>query len=272
PGSAVDMGIEGFANSVAVASKDILLVGLSPGGLQVVDISTPGSPVVVGSVAGGDVTDLAVDGNVAVFGTKAGDVQFVDISDPAAPAVIGSYDMGVDAEGASMEVFSLEISGSLAYISGLYRLDVVTIDGNQIAQVATPDVASLKMHLVGNYIYAAQSSAGLAIYELGATGIPTLVASHPVDQYVRNVRVEGTTAYLAIKLDDTADLRIWNVGNPLAPIELATYSGAGGLTASDGLAVSGGQVHLGLGSTVGIVDASCPAAQSCDASGQCVPD
>ena len=83
------------------------------GGLLVIDISTPASPVIAGSV---DTPDNAAGG--AVSGTHAyiadwgSGLQVIDISTPASPVVVGSFDTPHRARGVA-------VSGTHAYVADL---------------------------------------------------------------------------------------------------------------------------------------------------------
>ena len=83
-------------------------------GLQVVDISNPASPAIVGSV---DTPDIAFA--VAVAGTHAyvadgiSGLQVVDISNPASPAIVGSVDTPATATGVA-------VAGTHAYVADFH--------------------------------------------------------------------------------------------------------------------------------------------------------
>ena len=74
---------------VAVSETHAYVVGWNSG-LQVIDISTPSSPVIVGSFY-----DPSLPGAVAVSGTHAYvttgvGLQVIDISSPVSPVIVGS--------------------------------------------------------------------------------------------------------------------------------------------------------------------------------------
>jgi hypothetical protein len=84
-----------------VAVQDSHAYVISPTALRIVDVSTPGSPTLAGSVAlPGNCQDISVSGSHAyVVGTNpnssiGGHLHVVDISNSAAPSLVGSIDIG----------------------------------------------------------------------------------------------------------------------------------------------------------------------------------
>ena len=62
-------------------------------GLQVVDVSTPASPQIIGSVATpGQALSVAVVGTTAYVADGHIGLQVIDVSTPASPQIIGSVD------------------------------------------------------------------------------------------------------------------------------------------------------------------------------------
>ena len=66
-------------------------VAAQSAGLLVVDVSDPGAPFLVGSVATTSATDVDVNGSYAYVADGAGGLRVIDISTPQNPQVVGTY-------------------------------------------------------------------------------------------------------------------------------------------------------------------------------------
>jgi hypothetical protein len=66
-------------------------VAAQSAGLLVVDVSDPGAPFLVGSVATTAATDVDVSGGYAYVADGAGGLRVIDISVPQSPQVVGTY-------------------------------------------------------------------------------------------------------------------------------------------------------------------------------------
>ena len=105
-----------------VLSGSHAYVADGPSGLQVIDISNPGAPAVIGSVdTPGDARGVAVAGSYAYVADGAAGLQLVDISDPAHPALVGGgVAPGDDAQ-------TVVVAGSYAYVAGTAGLKIIDI-------------------------------------------------------------------------------------------------------------------------------------------------
>jgi hypothetical protein len=66
-------------------------VAAQAAGLLVIDVSDPGAPLLVGSVATTAATDVDVNGSYAYVADGAGGLRVVDISVPQSPQIVGTY-------------------------------------------------------------------------------------------------------------------------------------------------------------------------------------
>ena len=100
----------GFAHGVAVSGTRAYVTDRSSG-LQVIDISTPATPVIVGSVdTPGTAWGVAVAGTHAYVADGSSGLQVIDISTPASPLIVGSVDTPDDARGVA-------VAGTHAYVA-----------------------------------------------------------------------------------------------------------------------------------------------------------
>lgn len=187
----------------------------------IVDISTPSTPVLVGSLALPDIpVNIAVSGNYAYIASQSNtqELQIIDISNPAAPALVGSY----DAVG-TVNAQSVYIIGTTAYL-------VKVIDGGSnefvIVNVANPAAPVL-----------------LGSLDIGVSGF--------------GVWVSGNFAYLATSAN-TQELVVVNVSNPAAPALAGPGYNAGGNADAITIAGFGSTVFLGQGSLIRIIDVANP--------------
>ncbi len=68
-------------------ARSVLVAALGTSGIQVLDVTSSIRPAVRGSLAGGNVRDVAVRGTAALLADSARSVTSVDISNPAAPVL-----------------------------------------------------------------------------------------------------------------------------------------------------------------------------------------
>jgi hypothetical protein len=80
------------ARAVALAGDRLYLVG-ELSGLQVIDVSAPAAPVVLGSLdTPGRASDVIVNGPLAYIADYHEGLQVVEVSNPAAPRIVGNLE------------------------------------------------------------------------------------------------------------------------------------------------------------------------------------
>jgi hypothetical protein len=128
-------------------------------GLQVVDISNPASPAIVGSVATpGEAWDVALVGHHAYVAVRNTGIEVIDISDPTSPIIVGA----VATPG---RVHAVAVAGDFAYVAdspcGLQVVDIsnaaapVIVGGGHYPSgaVATGPGDALAVAVAGDYAY-----------------------------------------------------------------------------------------------------------------------
>ncbi len=99
----------GGASGVAIALYAYVAAGSS--GLQVIDITNPQSPQIVGSVdTPGGAREAAVSGTYAYVADYDSGLQVIDITNPQSPQIVGSVDTPFAAN-------DVAISGAYAYVA-----------------------------------------------------------------------------------------------------------------------------------------------------------
>jgi hypothetical protein len=153
----------GTAIQVAV-SGTYLYVADDNAGLQVIDVTDPENPEIVGVVdTPGAAYDVVISGNHAYVADHGAGLQVIDITIPASPQIVGSVDSPGLADGVA-------VSLTYAYLadgrSGIQVIDV-TDPANPLilGGVDTPGYAQ-GVAVGGSHLYAACEEAGLVILPL----------------------------------------------------------------------------------------------------------
>jgi len=90
--------LRGYANGLAVAGSTVYVAetnheGEEGGLLEIVDVTYPSTPVILGSVAlDGQPYSVQVQGNLALVACQTTGVAIVDIADTSRPKLLGTYD------------------------------------------------------------------------------------------------------------------------------------------------------------------------------------
>src|SRR3989344_1096598 len=209
---------------IQVSSNYVYLVrnGGTPDFL-VVDISTPASPSLVGSLSlSGNPTNIYVSGNYAYVSNSddSQELQIINISTPASPSVTGTFDAAGTADGKGVFVV-----GTAVY---LVR-DTSSSDEFYIINASTP---------------ASPSSTGSL--NLGDAGY--------------EVWVSGTKAYVASG-DNSQELQVVDITTPASPSIFGSY-GIGGNTDAITVSGVGDTGFLGQGAGAYLIDISTPSTPS----------
>lgn len=213
----------GSINTITVdGSYAYLAIGNA--GMEIIDISNPASPVhvsVIDSTPSGNVYEIAVSGNYAYLADYDEGLIVVDISTKTSPTQVGSYSTsfarGVKVSGSHVFVSdttdgylvldvstpssptlastvatpSLKsvINGSLAYMfpwgsENLYIYDISDPTNLTELSITTTSSDILDIALYGDYVFIANSSAAISIYDITDTSNPVLYKEY--DQDSRN--------------------------------------------------------------------------------------
>lgn len=239
--------------------------------LEVLDISKPGAPRLVG---GGETEEFyekfAVSGSFACAAADSGKLLVLDVADPAHPQVVGTYrfDTGptglavleqhayVTLSGGGLLVFDLShpeaprlagrlktkgnMMGGIA-ISGHYAF---IADGLTVVDISDPSAPQLISHLdlsvsavalSGGYACLAAGNAGLQVFDVSDPARPKWVAAVETGQGTSDVAVSGKYVYVS---DSRAGLSLIDLSDPVRPRRL------GGNTAFDAFGLAEGQGQL----------------------------
>ncbi|MDD4909741.1 MAG: hypothetical protein PHR44_03575, partial [Candidatus Omnitrophica bacterium] len=200
-------------------------------GLQIIDVSDPAAPALVGSLnTSGGTRAVSIAGNYAYIADNDTGLQIIDVSDPAAPALVGS----LNTSGGTRAV---SIAGNYAYaVSNDASLHVIDISDPAVpVLLAHSDECSLAVGicLLGNYLYIADEESSLHIYDVSQ---PFKLSVSPISRYWR-IKLGLTDAYGNASY---ATRTVWTVPYNNAPsiegIDISRESG--------NLANSVGRLHI----------------------------
>lgn len=262
------------ASDVALSGNYAYMATSWYGGLEVIDISVPGLPVLVAALdtlQGADGVD--VSGDYAYVVGYPCDFQVVDISNPAAPFVAASIDTFSNSP--DLYTFDVVVSGNYAYFanetSGLEVIDITT----PTSPVAVGHVGWIQPHascvaVSGSHAYVGDSWNGVNIIDISTPTAPALVGELPI--MAGDIVVTGDYAYVTGTYlpypyargaapggaAATEGLEIYDVSTPTAPVLVGSVY----LGPRMGLAISGDYALVGYEDGLEFVDVSDPAAPS----------
>ena len=165
-----------------VLSNGIAYVGGN--GLTIVDVRTPASPVVLGTIATGLVDELELAGNLLYVAQGLRGLAIVNVTDPAVPVIAG--ELAVTQED---DYTAITVAGNLAYVAngsrGLdivdvadpalpLRLSTTPIDPNQGAGVNRD---ARGVHVSGTTLYLNVGPAGLAVFDVSTPAAPRQIGA-----------------------------------------------------------------------------------------------
>jgi hypothetical protein len=206
-------------------------------GLQVIDISDPTHPALVGSAdTPGYAVNVRIAGELAYVADASGGVRIFDIGDPVRPSEIGVCDTPGQSH-------SLLIAGELAYVAdGLAGLTICDVsDPSQpkvLSSVATPPEAPEapttsaygyrkesaprgtlnRIALHGSTLFGSAGDYGFRVFDVSDPMQPREIGSFDAGDFTTGVRVVGPHAYVAAGHEG---LYVLDVSEPARPTAVA---------------------------------------------------
>lgn len=110
------------------------------------------------------------------------------------------------------------------------------------------------MDLVGSLVYIADEGMGLCIVDVSQPQTPVLVGRFDPDRAVRDVRVQGSFAFVA----SNPGIRVVDISNPASPVQVATFA----CPDVQNLALMGDDLYLSHFDAIRILDIQNPTAPS----------
>jgi hypothetical protein len=234
-----DMDAYGICLDVVVQDSYAYLAD-GYGGIKIVDVTDPASPVLLSQAETEDYADhLNVSGNTLYVSNT--DVTLFDVSNPYMPVNKGDIATHVWAQ-------EIAVSGNYVYVADMpWALTV--LDGTN------PDDVSVAFHM---------EPAPTGSPDPGATSTPVNGASpppptpspvpHPNYWRSKSISIENDYAYLCV--DREPKIRIVNISSPASPVESGAYNG---IYDAEDIFVSGNYAYIAsLNDNFQILDVSNP--------------
>lgn len=194
----------------------------APGGLQVLDISTPETPIWIGTHMWPDCArDLTVVDNYAYVADQAGGLRIVDVSIPSALVETGFYTTTHDA-------YHVAVADQYAYVLGR-DLSILNISNPSHPElVGSYSIlggdAGLSMIVSGHYVYVGATdyySGQLMVFDTSTPSTPKLLKTYPMPSEIRGLAKAGNYLFAA---DHIGRMHVFDVSNPGTPIEVGAAS------------------------------------------------
>ncbi|MEI7512930.1 MAG: hypothetical protein WCK01_05765, partial [Candidatus Uhrbacteria bacterium] len=219
------VGTNSGSQSVFVLNKYAYVINYGADTLQVVDISVPSTPVVVGAVSTGiDPFYVYVQGKYAyVTNYSSASMQIIDVSNPASPSIIGTLNT-------LSNPTAVYVQGRYAYILNS------SSDSLQIADISNPTVPTIvgaagvgndpfSVYVQGRYAYVVSfASNNLKVVDVSVPSSPAVVGTVSTASAPFSVYVQGQFAYVANY--SASSLQIINISNPTSPTVVGSINTA----------------------------------------------
>ena len=181
-------------------------------GFQIVDLSSPTAPFLLGDYAtDGPACGVAVSGSVAIVADGLG-VYVLDIGNSLAPSLIGRWTSDGWAHGVA-------IDGSYGYVAnGSRGLQVLSLtDATPVGSYDTPGVA-FAVAVSNNVAYVADGIAGVQILNITTATTPASISTYITSGKATGATIASSYLYVA----EGSSFTIVDVSNPANPLLYAT--------------------------------------------------
>lgn len=207
------------ACAVGVAvSRSLAYVAVEHAGLNIVDVSAPSIPKLVGVCR--DLfwaMELAVaEGHAYVADLHQG-LKVVDVSDPVHPTVMGFYDTpGI--------AFSATVSGDTVYVcdanKGILVIDISEPSNPTLVKSYDTRGCAHKVRIVGSHAYVADGNGGMLILEAESTN--GKVSNEPTTHSEISGKLDGNAKRVAAELKLSLNTSIFAAAHLAAPTHNAS--------------------------------------------------
>ncbi len=297
PSAPVDITLfdtPGSANGTDV-DGNILYVAMGTSGMGIYDVTDPMAPVSLATGATSGFCTYVQERDGRAYACDGDGLRIFDVSFPSSPALMGSYNAGgtcyemsftgiddvvllaglpgmfslmvnnpaniialnATAEGKG---FSCASNGSVALMASRYN-GLHVFDNNFNAVVTLKNAGfSMKLHLDGNYLYVADLSGGVRIYDLAIPESPVFLQKVDTDPNCQDVAIADGVLYSVNSNNSGAGLTLTDVTDPAWPTPLSVFNTTNGTM---GLGLDGNLCVLANGfgglRTVDVTDPLAPA-------------
>ena len=209
---------------------------------EVIDVSAPELPIILGSLSTPSPLGVCISGDRAYL-TDAVGLRAIDVSNAASPFIMGSLSIS----GAR----SVAVSSPYAYVACYEGLKVVDIAASPslVATVPVPEFPCYAVALSGSYAYVTGKSGfantGLRVIDVSNPQLPTIAGGITIENTTlpstdwEGISVEGSYAYIA----SSSGLQVVDISNAAAPFVAASLLMGGALD----VAISGSYAYVNMG-------------------------
>jgi len=264
-------------------------------GLIVLDVSQPGSPVLLGSLPlSGELRNICIDGDTAYVAAGSAKVLIIDVSDPQQPVQVGvipvddSWDMKIRSDIAYVAsgdgLFAFDVSDPLSpdelfgFVSSFAAGRSIELNGTNVIVAGAgfsafdlsdlespeflgfhgfPSLFALDVAVHDGVAYFVTQGNGVEYWDVSDLHAPVRLGAVEDPGYGSAITIEGATAYVTnyVMGDGTRGLTILDLGTPGAPIRVGFYQSAGNVYQT---AVTNGVAFSAGSSGVEVFDVSDP--------------
>jgi len=212
--------VPGYAEDLDIINN-LVYVADDQGGLQIVDVSNPENPYIIGeytsekSIVGVAVRDTFA--YLAVNHTQGG-VRIINIADPENPLFIGEDNWYY-----GYNVVAPQNDTMFVYMAGGYWFVVEDVSFPQyptfVRRFSTPGNVN-GIYVIDSIVYLACEQMGLHIFNLAKPDSEALVGWIDTPSNARNIFVKGDYAYIA---DGRSGLIVIDISDPANPVFAGQY-------------------------------------------------
>ena len=228
------------SSSDVVLSGNYAYVAAGSDGLQILNVSNPSAPSLVGSCdTSGTARAVDVVGNYAYVADDLSGLQIIDISNPANPLRVGGYDTSGNARG-------LDVAGGYAYVAdvggGLQIIDVHNpANPVLLGHYSVPNCRFADVAVSGNHAYVSDGYLGLfQVIDISVPANPTLIGTGYVTANSQPGRICMSGNYAYVGAGYYGGVMVYDISSPTDPglaVQYANYRGKD-------IAVSDGYVYV----------------------------
>ena len=264
PASGGHFAIDTFAADAAALNGNDALLLTRADRFTVVDASTPATPVLRGHatlVGGIEAKDVAVIGDKALVVQANYGLTTID---RASLAPLARFEVNVPQSLQGRVYEQIATSGSRAYLTswgyGVFVLDITNpLAVQELSRIDMPFATAVAAR--GNFAYVGTSTNGgiLSVIDVSTPSTPVVRGTLTTSKIMK-LAVHGNIVFIADEVAfDVAGLRIVDVSNPDAPVQVGHYTGCDS-TSDLALNAAGTIAFLGCGDGLHVVNVANPSA------------
>ncbi|MEZ5357991.1 MAG: dockerin type I domain-containing protein [Candidatus Zixiibacteriota bacterium] len=192
-------------------------------GLQILDVSDPGSPVLLSELflEGSRARKMEIVGMYAYIAHEKVGLKVVDVSDPSSPVIVGHAEIPYEIPGVGF-LSDIKVRGNFAYVAEcdvalrVYDISDPT-NPQQISYTSAPRINIIEIG--GDYLYCIDIAEGNVI-DISDPYSPVLVSGFDTPVFTHSIRYQEGYLYCA---NANQGLIIFELSDPLNPTIVGTY-------------------------------------------------